>query len=717
MDSTNSLNAALGALAFLGMTACGGTGGATDASTAPGGTVATTLSISGGDAQTAFAGFALAVSPSVIVRDQHGAAVAGVGVVFSITAGGGSLVGAAQTTNASGVASLGAWTLGASTGLNTLEVKASGIPIAVTFTAIALSRTLTVVTNSDAVNGTISGPAALIANPGPDGISLREALRAAANSSLPFEIRFAASMAGQTITPATELPHITADGTQLIGLAGADGQPAITLDGDAMATGQSTLRVAASRITISGLRFTHVHLQKRAIHIGSGGSSEPQDMSDILVTGNVIDNDSSVASGFGIVANTDGPRPQGSLVNLSFTKNTFRHHHGEGDALLIDTRGQGSSVRNVNVSDNTFVDCTFCLEFAHPSSTDCLIRGVWVTGNTFERVLSLAITPGMGPVTGAVSVRNRTDTLVIAGNTFRGGGMPLYALSGYAGASNNIITDVWFTNNVVIGEGLGIGVGIGGGNDAGTTGNHLSNVVIASNTFSKLGWALLAVGGQGGATNSSVSAVSFLYNTVSASANGAGLRGGSLSTTALGNRVDSVVVAGNIFSDVEFSALNIQGAADGGSGAAVTRAWFVNNIVQRGGSGIAIFGGDATSAGDTVRDIHAVNNTIYRTTTGVTVQGSSRHAMSGIDVRNSIFWAPVPPSTAKDLGGELTAYRASFNIVNVPTVIGTNGNFYSDPLFAAAESGDFHLQPASPAIRAGTRADAPATDQDRKSVV
>src|ERR1043166_7807339 len=570
MDSTNSLNAALGALAFLGMTACGGTGGATDASTAPGGTVATTLSISGGDAQTAFAGFALAVSPSVIVRDQHGAAVAGVGVVFSITAGGGSLVGAAQTTNASGVASLGAWTLGASTGLNTLEVKASGIPIAVTFTAIALSRTLTVVTNSDAVNGTISGPAALIANPGPDGISLREALRAAANSSLPFEIRFAASMAGQTITPATELPHITADGTQLIGLAGADGQPAITLDGDAMATGQSTLRVAASRITISGLRFTHVHLQKRAIHIGSGGSSEPQDMSDILVTGNVIDNDSSVASGFGIVANTDGPRPQGSLVNLSFTKNTFRHHHGEGDALLIDTRGQGSSVRNVNVSDNTFVDCTFCLEFAHPSSTDCLIRGVWVTGNTFERALTFAITPGMGPGTGAGPTRNRTDTLVIAGNTFRGGGTPLFALSGYAGASNNTIADLWFTNNDVIGTGQGNGVMVIGGSDVGTNGNRVFNVLVAGNTFSNFGSAFFGAGGQSGATNNSLSAVSFLSNTVSASQNGTGFRGALVSAASQGNRVDSAVVAGNVFSDLAFSAFNATGATEGASGNAVT---------------------------------------------------------------------------------------------------------------------------------------------------
>src|SRR5436309_2575813 len=131
-----------GELSLLTIVACGGPG-ESGTPTVPSSAVATTLSINAGDAQTTFVGSAVSIAPSVIVRDQHGTVVAGVAVVFSITAGGGSLIGAAQTTNVSGVATLGAWTLGSSAGLNAIEAKATGISATVAFTATAVPRTLT----------------------------------------------------------------------------------------------------------------------------------------------------------------------------------------------------------------------------------------------------------------------------------------------------------------------------------------------------------------------------------------------------------------------------------------------------------------------------------------------------------------------------------------------------------------------------------------------
>src|SRR5439155_7392950 len=53
--------------------------------------------------------------------DLNGRPVAGVQVTFSVTAGGGSITGATQVTDANGVATVGTWTLGASTGLNELQ--------------------------------------------------------------------------------------------------------------------------------------------------------------------------------------------------------------------------------------------------------------------------------------------------------------------------------------------------------------------------------------------------------------------------------------------------------------------------------------------------------------------------------------------------------------------------------------------------------------------
>src|SRR5262249_61018215 len=71
---------------------------------------------------------------SVKVLALSSDAVAGVEVVFAITAGGGSLTGATATTNASGVATLGSWTVGGSTGTATVTATVTGLT-PVTFNA------------------------------------------------------------------------------------------------------------------------------------------------------------------------------------------------------------------------------------------------------------------------------------------------------------------------------------------------------------------------------------------------------------------------------------------------------------------------------------------------------------------------------------------------------------------------------------------------------
>jgi len=55
------------------------------------------------------------------VTDQNGHPVVGVTVTFSVTAGGGSIVGQTQVTDVNGVATVGNWTLGASPGVNELQ--------------------------------------------------------------------------------------------------------------------------------------------------------------------------------------------------------------------------------------------------------------------------------------------------------------------------------------------------------------------------------------------------------------------------------------------------------------------------------------------------------------------------------------------------------------------------------------------------------------------
>jgi len=74
-----------------------------------------------GDGQTGLTGLAVPIAPAVQVTDLSGHPVAGVQVTFSVTAGGGSVSGAAQITDVGGIATVGSWTLGPQPGVNELQ--------------------------------------------------------------------------------------------------------------------------------------------------------------------------------------------------------------------------------------------------------------------------------------------------------------------------------------------------------------------------------------------------------------------------------------------------------------------------------------------------------------------------------------------------------------------------------------------------------------------
>ena len=99
------------------------------------------VAVSAGDGQSVRVGTAVPVPPAVVVRDGGGTPVPGIPVTFAVASGGGTLTGAAATTGADGIATVGGWTLGSATGANTLTATVgadgvSGNPV--TFTATAL---------------------------------------------------------------------------------------------------------------------------------------------------------------------------------------------------------------------------------------------------------------------------------------------------------------------------------------------------------------------------------------------------------------------------------------------------------------------------------------------------------------------------------------------------------------------------------------------------
>ena len=113
--------------------------------------------------QSAAAGSAVPTDPSVRVTDAGGNPVSGVAVRFTVTGGGGGTVpasGSTVSTNASGVATLTSWTLGATAGANTLTAAVTGLtgsPVTFTATGTAGAPAALVITAQPA--GAVSGSA------------------------------------------------------------------------------------------------------------------------------------------------------------------------------------------------------------------------------------------------------------------------------------------------------------------------------------------------------------------------------------------------------------------------------------------------------------------------------------------------------------------------------------------------------------------------------
>lgn len=116
----------------------------------------TTVTAQSVTTQTAPAGTAVAAPPSVRVTDQVGQPVAGVAVTFAVTGGGGTLTGGSATTNASGIAAVASWTLGATPGQNTVTATAAGLP-PVTFTATGTGGDPCARTTAYTLGSTVNG--------------------------------------------------------------------------------------------------------------------------------------------------------------------------------------------------------------------------------------------------------------------------------------------------------------------------------------------------------------------------------------------------------------------------------------------------------------------------------------------------------------------------------------------------------------------------------
>ena len=357
-------------------------------------------------------------------------------------------------------------------------------------------------TVDDVVNGDTSSPSALLAHPGSDGISLREAILAADNAPAGAHVyvQFADALAGSTIQLTQVAPLlVTHDGLTIAGLM-SSGLPTVTVVASPTWPACSILLVEASQVTIRRLAFlgggpANVGAVLIRGGTGRGGSASdspclsargPSTVSDVEIDVNTFTN---LPGGAGRVSITNG---DATIDDVRISDNTFTNANGtdDGDAVFAQNWASNSSIESLTIEGNHFEGISFGIELQpgasgdpwidSPASGDQIV-GTRISNNVFDEswnpiwIGTLAF--------GDLASGNVMDGTVIDANVFNMGsrqnGITLTA--GSLNASGNSIDDTQIVDNLLVGDQPGIFLSGGGGGDNASD-NHVSGVEIANDT-------------------------------------------------------------------------------------------------------------------------------------------------------------------------------------------------------------------------------------------
>jgi hypothetical protein len=405
---------------------------------------------------------------------------------------------------------------------------------------------LTVSNNNDVVNGDTSSPCALIANPGSDGISLREAVLAANNAtgSGTITITFAAALGGQTITPSSAncCYIITRDNVAIVGLTGTNGAPTVTVDATNMLI---VFSVTASGFTLKSMRIINMGAAPGVVYgvyvragetAAQGQTVNPGDelhVSNDVVEGNVFSNTPGQATTvIAVVVGAAFPNtaPNAVFSGAVIANNTFTFTElssGTTEGVKLQAEGTNGTVQNVSILNNTFISLQYGIELVPGYSSGGRILATRVVANTFSGNIPNLQTPVLfdpSGFDGQPSTGNIIDGTVIERNVMTGVAGPAIMLIGGIGngstvsATGNAITNTIIANNLIVGDTTYGGISISGGRQN-SSGNSVRGVSIINNTIanysgcSSCGGAIDAENNLMGGVNNTVSGVT-VFNTI-----------------------------------------------------------------------------------------------------------------------------------------------------------------------------------------------------------
>jgi len=395
---------------------------------------------------------------------------------------------------------------------------------------------LTVTTTADIVNGDVFSPAALEANPGPDGISLREAIMASNATPGPHAITFAPVLDGRIISPSTPLPAIVQDNTTLLGLTTANGQPGVTLSASQLSGCCNVLLlVEASGVQISHIGITGLQGSGVGIQVSPGQPGGELHLNDVSIEQNVLNN--ADQPGYGITIGPTGPHvPTGAtLDNITIAGNVISGflHDGINVGLLCNQ----CSLKGLVVEDNTFSGNTASGEPSLELDTSFAgnsILGTQIVRNTFTgNWVGVSLNGGGGFATGpngsVEATGNSISSTVISQNSFIGNSQGI-ALSGgvSTNATNNNVSDTEISNNVFADNNPYGAIALYGGGGSDVSVNQVVGVDIVNDTIAYNDGGVYMRNNDGGATGNTISNVE-VRNTIFW-ANGSDTYGPDLST-------------------------------------------------------------------------------------------------------------------------------------------------------------------------------------------
>jgi hypothetical protein len=349
-------------------------------------------------------------------------------------------------------------------------------------------KVITVTNNTDEINGdTTAGLDALLNNPGPDGISLREVLFTLRNNPEPATTRFDPRLKGATVAVGSwdhsELPPLRSGSLAINGDVDGDGTADITLEnqvggafGFVIESSNNTLYALrmvgwsndvvldapSTHQVYSGNSIAHIVIEQSegaiVLYSGKGGDDQTYDNTDnawvdTKIIGNVIH------AKFGGVSiglhRCSGDRIERMVIEgntIFLSPPAGREPMGISLAAGFWLNNQGNTIRDVSIADNYIegpMETGLYIASGSVGSTGNLIERVTVSGNHIKQT---------SPVRDNGAPR---DALTIT----TGDGASSY---GHPDADpvvypdNNVIRDIWLTRNVLEGQG-GQGVSVSAG--------------------------------------------------------------------------------------------------------------------------------------------------------------------------------------------------------------------------------------------------------------